>query len=113
MKEMTTAMIEMRNTLMVRVSELTGVAGDDIMSKNRTFAVTDARSLVAWALIDLCGVGVRAAGILLRRNYSDMVYLRKRITGGMRLTAEMEDAMREIRTFVKQLKQSRLWTTAK
>ena len=51
----TDEMIEGRNKWLVRVSEVTGVAVDDIMGNQQTDSISQARHLTMWALVTLCG----------------------------------------------------------
>ena len=67
-------MIEGRNKWLVRVSEVTGVAVDDIMGHRRDENVSTARQLVMWALCELCGYSHTQVGVLMRRNHATVTY---------------------------------------
>ena len=95
----TTEMIALRNKVLVKVSELTGVPTDDIMSACRYEDVTMARRLTAWALCDLCLMSTTQTGVLLRRHYSSILFLKKQLTY-WHLTAEVQNWMKDITNFI-------------
>lgn len=67
-------MLQKRNKYLVRVAQLTGICGDDIMSNNRSEQVSTARHLVMWALITFCHYSTTEVGILMRRSNSAVIY---------------------------------------
>ena len=95
----TTEMIALRNKVLVKVSELTGVPTDDIMSANRHEDTTMARRLTAWALCDLCLMSTTQTGVLLRRHYSSILFLKKQLTY-WHLTAEVQNWMKDITNYI-------------
>ena len=92
-------MIALRNKVLVKVSELTGVPSDDIMSANRHEDITMARRLTAWALCDLCLMSTTQAGTLLGRHYSTILTLKKQLAY-WHLTAEVREWMKDITNFL-------------
>ena len=97
------AMIEERNKNLVRISELTGVSGDDILGCSRLMEIVTARSLLAWVLTDLCGYTTMQAGILIRRHYTSVIYLRNKITTAMRLPMDLRLIIEDLRNYNKKI----------
>lgn len=89
----------------VRISVLTGIPVDEIMGGRHTAEITDARSLLAWALTDLCGYSTIIVGILIRKHYSSVIYLRKRLTTVIGIPMDMVAMMEDLKLYNKQLKQ--------
>lgn len=98
-------MFAIRNKYLVRISELTGIPVDDIMGSSRLMDIVTARSLLAWSLTDLCGYTTTQAGVLIRRHYSSVIYLRKKLTTAIRLPMDVVAIMEDLKAFNKQLKQ--------
>lgn len=78
----TDEMIEGRNKWLVRVSEVTGVAVDDIMGNQQTDSISQARHLTMWALVTLCGYSHTQTGVLMRRHHTSVTYAVTHITRG-------------------------------
>lgn len=98
-------MIKERNKYLVRISELTGIPVDDVMGGSRLMDIVTARSLLAWSLTDLCGYTTTQAGILIRRHYSSVIYLRRKLTTAIRLPMDIVAIMENLKAYNKQLKQ--------
>ena len=98
-------MIKERNKFLVRISELTGISGDEILGARRFTEIVEARSLLAWALTDLCGYTTTQVGILIRRHYSSVIYLRRKLTTASRLPLDTLAIMGDLKLLNKQLKQ--------
>lgn len=78
----TTKMIEDRNKYLFKVSELTGVAVDDVMSNSRKSDVSLARQYLAWVLHRWLGYSTTVVGRLIRRHHSDVIYSSAKINDG-------------------------------
>lgn len=98
-------MIEERNKYLFRISELTGIPVDDVMGSSRLTDIVTARSLLAWVLTDLCGYTTTQAGVLIRRHYSSVIYLRRKLTTAIRLPMDLVAIMEDLKAYNKQLKQ--------
>ena len=101
----TLPMIRKRNKLLVRISELTGVPSDVILGRSGKTDNVTARSLLSWSLTDLCGYTTTQAGILIRRHYSSVIYLRNKLTTAIRLPMDIVAIMEDLKAYNKQLKQ--------
>ena len=101
----TLPMIKERNKYLVRVSELTGISTDCIMGCRRFHEIVVARAILAWVLTDLCGYTTIQAGILLRKHYSSVIYLRKKLTTAIRLPMDIVAIMEDLKIYNQQLKQ--------
>ena len=97
-------MIQERNKYLVRISELTGIPTDSIMGSRRFHDIVVARAILAWVLIDLRGYTTKQAGILLRRHYSSVIYLRSKLTTAHILPLKTAAIMEELKLYNKQLK---------
>lgn len=75
-------MIEQRNRLLVLVSRLTEVPVDDIMSRCRRQDIAEARHLLMWALVALCGYTHTSVGILTQRSQATVAYAVAHVVGG-------------------------------
>lgn len=99
-------MIKERNKYLVRVSELTGISTGCIMGCRRFHEIVVARAILAWVLTDLCGYTTIQAGILLRKHYSSVIYLRKKLTTAIRLPMDIVAIMEDLKIYNKQLQQN-------
>lgn len=97
---------------LVRIAELTGIPVDEVMCGRHTAEITDARSLLAWALTDLCGYSTTKVGILIRRHYTSVIYLRKRLTTAIRLPVPLVAIMENLKAYNEQLKHQQNETKA-
>ena len=59
---------------LVLISNITGIAGDDILGKSRLRKVVEARHLLMWALHSLCGYTSTMVGVLTRRDHATVTY---------------------------------------
>lgn len=90
----------MRNEYMTFISSITGVACDDIMSKNHKRKVANARYLLMWALMSLCHITATRVGGLLHRHYSSVLAGNTAINRDYNyLPAEMKKAVDAIREY--------------
>lgn len=78
----TTEMMSTRNRLLVKVCDLVGVCGDDVMSSSRTADVSLARHIMMWALCMLCNYRPTQIGILMRRSHATASYAIRRANTG-------------------------------
>ena len=78
----TTEMMSTRNRLLVKVCDLVGVCGDDVMSASRTADVSLARHIMMWALCMLWNYRPTQIGILMRRSHATASYAIRRANTG-------------------------------
>ena len=79
METITLHHLESRNYWMVKVSILTGISTDAIMSRKRTSEISEARHLVSWALNTFEKIPVNLIAILLRRDFRSINYAIRKI----------------------------------
>jgi chromosomal replication initiation ATPase DnaA len=80
--KITMEMIAERNWWLRQVSELTGVAGDDMMTASRIERISMARQLVMWALYEMNCYTTVQTGTLMMRNHATVTYAVGHINGG-------------------------------
>lgn len=78
----TTEMMNTRNRLLVKVCDMVGVSGDDVMSSSRTADVSLARHIMMWALCMLWNYRPTQIGILMRRSHATASYAIRRANTG-------------------------------
>jgi hypothetical protein len=103
--KITDTMLERRNKVLVRISELTGIPSGTIMGGRRFHEIVVARAILAWVLTDLCGYTTIQAGILLRKHYSSVIYLRKKLNTAIRLPMDIVAIMEDLKIYNQQLNQ--------
>lgn len=82
MTELSNEQFETCNEYLVLVSNLTGVAVNDITGSRRHERIAEARQLTMWALVTLCGMTHQQVGILMRRHHRTVTYAVTHVTRG-------------------------------
>lgn len=74
MKEITPEMVQIRDDVLRRVCDLTGIAPQDVMSNTRRRPVVIARQMVMWALWRHPSLSTTAIGTLMGRTHALVIY---------------------------------------
>ena len=104
MTDLSNEQFETCNEYLVLVSNLTGVAVNDITSNRRHERIAEARQLTMWALVTLCGMTHQQVAILMRRHHSTVTYSVSHIAQGYG-GREIEKMKTEIKNYHKNKRQ--------